>query len=232
MNAVATAPRMSDVAHEHRGDLYREGEDPTDTARRIRAHLREAFPKMTVAMRRARGANCRHLFVSITRFGTADLSDRSAGFAVRGLVDAELARFKRYDWDPLIGVRNQSLGTGTSIDPVLHAAALDGVPDLKPLVSFAEFTRTARAGDVLEHVSGRVPSRGPRLMITAISARRLTTRPADTANAGSASRVPIQGGACFASDGDLVCFKHSGFAHQGGYSLLRWIRTPEAISKS
>ena len=97
---------------------------------------------------------------------------------------------------------------------------------MKPLVSFAEFTRTARPGDVLEHLAGKETQQGKRVVITAISARRLTTRPADPTSDGRESRVPIQGGPCFVSDGDLVCFKHSGFANQGGYSLLRWIRQP------
>jgi len=224
MNTVTAAHEMCDVAHEHRGDLFRAEECLADTAARIRAHLSEVLPDMEITARHLRRSGFGHLRVSIVRYNAADLSERAAGFAARRLVDAELKRFTRYDWDPHGGIRNQSLSTDTSIDPALHAAALHGGPELQPLVSFAEFTRTARPGDILEHVAGKEPPEGARVMITAISARRLTTRLVDPATDARESRVPIRGGACFVSDGELVCFKHSGFAHQGGYSLLRWTR--------
>ena len=224
MNMIATAPAKRDVAHEHRGDLYRNGEDVTDTADRIRAHLREVLPDMDTRIHILRNTGSPHVRISITRHKTADLSDRAAGFAAKQLVTAQTDRFLRYDWSPHHGISGMSLSSDTSIDPSIHAAALEGAPRIEPLVSFAEFTRTARRGDLLEYIAGKELPQGERVMITAISARRLTTCPAIPGAHDRDARVPIQGGACFVSDGDLVCFKHSGFAHQGGYSLVRWIR--------
>ena len=222
MNAAARKP--TDIPHEHRGDLYRDDEDKRETVARVRAHLRDAFPDMEVNVRLVRIPLASFVDVSITRCESTDLSDRDAGFAARRRVDAELGRFTRHDWTPNRGAHNRSMGSNVSIDPSLHAAALDDMPEVKPLVSFAEFTRTARPGDLLEHMDGKETHRGQRVIITAISSRRLTFRSADSTSDAGDARVPIQGGACFVSDGDLVCFKHSGFANQGGYSLVRWIR--------
>jgi hypothetical protein len=226
MNIISTVPAKRDVAHEHRGDLYRDGEDLSDTADRVRAHLRNVLPDMDAKVQIQRNTGSRHIRVAITRYKTPDLSDRTAGFAAKRLVDAELDRFSRYDWCPLHGMLDLSHSSNTSIDPSLHAAALDGAPEIEPLVSFAEFTRTARRGDLLKYVAGKELPQGDCVMITAISPRRLTTCPASPETYGRDTRVPIQGGACFISDGNLVCFKHSGFAHQGGYSLVRWMRQP------
>jgi hypothetical protein len=223
MNDLLSKPDLRNVAHQHRGDLYREGEELTDTVARIRAHLREVLPEMETKARLHRGSGFNSLTVSIVRYGNANLSNREEADPARRLVDAELDRFTRFDWEPHHGMRNVSLSRNSCIDPAAHASVVDGAPALEPLLSFAEFTRTARPGDVLEHVSGEQPHQGPRVTITAISSRRLTTRATDDSDARP-SRHSIQGGTCFVSDGELVCFKHSGFASQGGYSLMRWIR--------
>jgi hypothetical protein len=130
----------------------------------------------------------------ITDYPSADLSQRDVGFAARRLVDAELKRFTRHDWDPLRGIRNQSLSTYACVDPSLYAAALNDAPALISSLSFAEFTRQARPGDILEHLAGVQPSQGARVEIVAISSRRLTTREAGGAGDARPSRVPIQGG--------------------------------------
>lgn len=164
------------------------------------------------------------LTVSIMAYPSADLSIRENGGAARRLIDAELERFTRHDWVPHHGPHRVSLYTSTQIDPSLHAAALRDSPSLQPRLSFAEFTRQARPGDVLEHIAGVVPHQGARVEIVAISSRRLTTRAADGSEDGDARRHTIQGGACFVSDGETVCFRHSAFASVGGYSHLRWLR--------
>jgi hypothetical protein len=212
------------TAHEFRGDLYREGEERADLLKRIKAHLAETFPGMKATMRFGGDWYHSSLTVSILGYSTADLSVREEGSAARRLIDAELKRFTRHDWEPHYGLRNVSLYTSTQIDPSLHAAALQDAPSLQPRLSFAEFTRQARPGDVLEHIAGVLPHQGARVEIVAISSRRLTTRAADGAENGDARRTPIQGGACFQSDGETVCFRHSGFASVGGYSHMRWLR--------
>jgi hypothetical protein len=212
------------TAHEFRGDLYREGEERADLLKRIKARLAEAFPGMKTAMRWGGDWSHSSLTVSILGYPTADLSVREEGFSARRLIDAELQRFTRHDWEPNHGPRNVSLYTNTQIDPALHAAALRDAPSLQSRLSFAEFTRQARPGDVLEHIAGVVPHQGARVEIVAISSRRLTTRAAQGSEEGKPQRNPIQGGACFVSDGETVCFRHSGFASVGGYSHMRWLR--------
>lgn len=212
------------TAHEFRGDLYREGEERADLSKRIKAHLAEAFPGMKSAMRWGGDWSHSSLTVSIMVYPSADLSIRENGGAARHLIDAELKRYTRHDWEPNHGARRVSLYTSTKIDPSLHAAVLRDAPSLQPRLSFAEFTRQARPGDVLEHIAGVVPHQGARVEIVAISSRRLTTRAADGLKDGDARRTPIQGGACFVSDGETVCFRHTGFASAGGYSHMRWLR--------
>lgn len=162
MNMIATVPGKRDVAHEHRGDLYRDGEDLAKTADRVRAHLREALPDMDTKIHIMRSADGPHIRIAITRHRTADISDRTAGFAARRLVDAELKRFLRYDWSPHYGISRMSLSSDTSIDPSLHATALDGAPEIESIVSFSAFTRTARPGDQLEYVAGKEMHQGKR----------------------------------------------------------------------
>lgn len=226
MNEVNTRYELGKVAHEHRGDLYLADEDSADTAARIREHLKTAFPAMQAKVRLLRGSGDGLIRVAIVRFDSADISNRDTAFAVRRLVATDLDRFVRYDWHPNHGMSRVSVHTNVYVDPAHYAAAVEDVPQLKSLMSFAEFTRTVRPGDVLEHISGKQPHLGARVTVIAISARRLTTRASDAPADARQSRVPIQGGACFTSDGDSVGFVHSGFADQGGYSLMRWIRQP------
>lgn len=202
-----------------------DGEDLSATVVRVRAHLSEALPDMRFKVHGMRGGGSSHTRISLTRHETAELSDRATGFVARRQVDAEMDRFILYDWCPLHEVSRMPLSSDTSIDLSLHAAALDEVPKSKPPSALPNSHRR-RAVAMLEYVSGVPLPESKRVMIMAISSRRLTIRWDCPGADGRDPRMPIQGRTCFVSDGDLVCFRHSGFAHQEGYSLVRWLRQP------
>lgn len=67
------------------------------------------------------------------------------------------------------------VSSDTAIDPSLPAGTLDDAPKIEAVVSFAEFTQTARRGDLLEYVAGKRLPEGECVMITAISSRLVTT---------------------------------------------------------
>lgn len=102
------------IPYDHVGDLFHEGEKPSVTIERMRAHLPIAFPTLHASMRFMRESH--DIAIYIHRFGDVDLTDGTAAQRLRSRIDAELERFIRYEWWPNHGMRAVSLNTVLFMD--------------------------------------------------------------------------------------------------------------------
>ncbi|MBW6525266.1 hypothetical protein KZ813_00250 [Sphingomonas sp. RHCKR7] len=69
------------IPYDHVGDLFHEGEKPSVTMGRMRAHLPIAFPTLHASMRFMRESH--DIAIFIHRFGDVDLTDGAAAQRLR-----------------------------------------------------------------------------------------------------------------------------------------------------